>query len=555
MSLVLYPYQFKLKLEHYAAWSHGANHNLVVLPTGGGKSKLVASIVQDQVRVGKPGTIKAHRNELVSQMSIHIASVGIPHRIVGNDQMIRAVVSKHRDAFGGRSYVQQDAITTVGSVDTINARSDSMTEWNLQQDYWITDEAHHLLRENKWGRTASYMPNARGLGVTATPSRADGKGLGAEADGVFNSMCIGPSMRELINMGYLTDYEIATPKASFLMDESDITASGDYSPERMRTKARESRIVGDVVETYSRLALGKQAICFATDVETSEKIAKRFNEAGISAAAVSAKTHATIRDAIVERFRTGKLTVLVNVDLFGEGFDVPACEVVIMARPTASLAVYLQQFGRALRILPGKLFGLVIDHVENWRVHSLPDIPRQWTLDRRTKRKKRDTDPDDMPLRRCVNDECGKVYLRFLPSCPFCGSAPVPAGRARPEEVEGDLALMDRAMLDRMRAAIELESPASVAQRVSFQSGIQNPNDILGKQSAKIAAQSRLRDTIEQWAGIQRHLGRDDRESYKRFFHSTGMDVLTALADRPASEYEAMTERVNEWIGRYANRV
>jgi len=538
-----------MKADIYQAWNEGARNDAAILPTGGGKSVLVTDIVLDHVRLGQSTVVQAHRNELVSQMSVHVARRGIPHRIVGPDPMIRAIIAEHRREFDGRSFVQQDAITSVCGVDTLLSRKDSLTEWAQQQDLWITDEAHHLLQANKWGKAVAMFPNARGLGVTATPQRADGMGLGAESDGVFHHMTLGPSMRELINMGFLTDYEIAVPVASFTMDETDITASGDYSGEKMRTKARNSQIVGDVVANYCKFALGKRTICFATDVETAEKIAKNFNSFGIKAAAVSAKTHETVRTEMVRRFRDGSITVLVNVDLFGEGFDVPACECVIMARPTASLAVYLQQFGRALRVLVGKAFGLVIDHVENWKLHSYPDIPRKWSLDRREKRAKKDKDPDDMPLRRCTVDECGKLYLRFLPSCPHCGFAPVPAGRNGPEEVEGDLMLLDRDKLAEMRAAIELESPASVVSRVNFATGGRASNDLLDKQVLKHEAQQGLKNAFAQWAGMQRYQGRSDAESHRRIYYALGTDMLTTLhRDRSAADYEATRAIVQGWI-------
>jgi superfamily II DNA or RNA helicase len=155
---------------------------------------------------------------------------------------------------------------------------------------------------------------------------------------------------------------------------------------------RKSHIVGDVVKEYVSRAYGKQFICFATDFETAGEIADKYNAVGINVAAVSAKTPTFTRNEYIRRFRDGQLMGLVNVDLFGEGFDVPAVEVVVMARPTASLAVYLQQFGRALRPLAGKAYGLVIDHVSNWKRHGFPDKRHYWTLDRRDKRAKRERD-------------------------------------------------------------------------------------------------------------------------------------------------------------------
>lgn len=543
MTITLHPYQQQLKADIYNAWNQGAQNTLAVLPTGGGKSICVTDIVLDMVRLGRNGVIKAHRNELVSQMSMHVARRGIPHRIIGPDTMIQSIIADHRAEFGGQSFVNQDAITTVAGVDTIKSRKDSLTDWAERQDYWITDEAHHLVRVNKWGVVAGMFPTAQGLGVTATPQRADGMGLGDHADGVFNVMVEGPQMRDLIDMGFLTNYEIAIPESSFIMDDEDIAPSGEFSQKKMRTKAQQSRIVGDVVENWFKFAFGKRSICFATDVETAQKIANQFTESGISAAALSAETHATVRAEAIRRFRDGRIMVLVNVDLFGEGFDVPACECVIMARPTNSLAVYLQQFGRALRTLQGKVSGLIIDHVENWKRHSFPDIPRQWTLDRREKRSKKEKDPEEIPLTRCKN--CAKPYLRFLSKCSHCGNEPIPAGRAGLEEVEGDLVLLDQETIAQMLRNIELESAATVADRSPDVARSRNAS----MQIEKIAAQQRLREAIEQWAGIQRHKGRSDRESYKRFHYALGMDVLTALgAQHSRRDYELLAEKVEGWI-------
>jgi len=232
--------------------------------------------------------------------------------------------------------------------------------------------------------------------------------------------------------------------------------------------------------------------------------------------------------------------------LFGEGFDVPACEVVIMARPTASLAVYLQQFGRALRPMLGKLYGLIIDHVSNWKRHGYPDKPHYWTMDRRDKRAKREKDPEDIPLTVCRG--CSRPYERCLPSCPRCGwSPPLPEGGGRSiEEIDGDLVLLDRAKLAEMRKAIMLPSPADVGQRVATAAGSNAGKFHIDRQIERIQAQQRLDAAIAQWAGIQRHKGRSDGESYRRFFLTTGVDVLTALS-LPRSDMEALASKVEGW--------
>jgi superfamily II DNA or RNA helicase len=282
-------------------------------------------------------------------------------------------------------------------------------------------------------------------------------------------------------------------------------------------------------------------------VETSNEIAQKFKDAGIPAASISSKTPTTVRDDYVRRFRRGDFWVLVNVDLFGEGFDVPAVEVVIMARPTASLGVYLQQCGRALRILSGKMYGLIIDHVSNYKRHGLPDKQRLWTLDRREKRGKRERDPEEIELTACRN--CSRPYERIHACCPYCGHVPeiAPGGRSSIEQIDGDLILLDRAKLAEMRAASELESPASVAMRVGQVAGRFAGLGKANQQMERIQAQQRLDNAIAYWAGLQRSLNRPDQESYRRFYLTLGVDVLTARS-LPRVEMDKLSDTIEGWM-------
>lgn len=546
MEIILRPDQALGKQQIYHDWSAGSRNVLYVLPTGGGKSIVTSDIVLDGARDRMRQVVMAHRNELVSQMSMHIANRGIPHRIVGAASTVSQITRAHRRVYG-RSFVNPSAPTAVVGVDTVIARADELKPWLHQIERWVCDEAHHLLRTNKWGKAVEMMPHAHGLGVTATPCRADGRGLGREYDGVFDSMVEGPTMRQLIEWGNLSDYEIVCPESDLRVTDEDVGASGDVSARKLKAAAEKSHIVGDVVENYQRWAAGRKAIVFATDIETSNHIAQRFNEAGIRAASLSSKTPVAVREKYIGEFKDGRLQVLVNVDLFDEGFDVPSCDVVIMARPTWSLGKYMQMVGRALRYVPGKV-ALIIDHVSNVKRHGLPSKHRVWTLARRDKRGKSEPDPDDIPVTICK--ECTRPYERFHRACPYCGAfPPLPEPSERSiEMVDGDLMLLDRATLERMRAATELESPADMAGRVAAAAG-----DIAGKGAAKrqmekIEAQAALSDAIAQWAGIGRAAGMSDVEMYRRFYLTTGMDVLSALSvERSRQDYETMSETVRSW--------
>lgn len=544
------PYQYDMNARTYDAWGRGVRNIVQVLATGGGKSVNVGEIAYNDAQIPGQNVIIAHRQELVAQMSLHIARVEVPHRIIAPKDVVSFVSAEHRREFG-RSYVDPTASTAVAGVDTLVSRKATLSEWARQVKRWTIDEAHHVLTANKWGSAVSMFPNAYGLGVTATPQRADGNGIG-NADqggkGVFGEMVVGPSMRELIDMGSLTEYEIAQPESDMNVAALKITDSGEFSQKQLREVAQQSHIVGDVVEQYIIWAFGKPGITFAPDVETANEIAARFQAFGIPSAAISAKTNDAVRSDLIRRFRAGQLWQLINVDLFGEGFDLPALAVVSMARPTASLAVYLQQFGRVLRPMPGKRVGLVIDHVSNSHRFGLPDKPRLWTLANRERRSKKEFDPDEIPLRTCVN--CGLQYEAIHKACTYCGHVPVPmAGGRSIEQVDGDLTLLDASTLAMMRKATVLETPQAIWGRVAVATG----SDGIGRHQAekhneRIEAQRVLSDTIALWAGHGRAKGQTDSELYRRFYFGTrGVDVASALAMDRAAMVD-LTEQIRGWL-------
>ena len=546
--IVLHDYQQKLKDGIYHEWASVRNV-LAVLPTGGGKSIVVSDIVLDGYRANLSQAVIAHRNELVTQMSKHLANRGIEHRIIGSKTTISEATNEHRKEFG-RSFVNPSAHTAVIGVDTLISRKEANANWAKQIDRWIIDEAHHVLRENKWGKAVEMFPNAQGLGVTATPCRADGQGLGREYDGEFDAIVLGPSMRWLIENGYLSDYEIVCPQSDMHYEDSKKSKDGDWSSKTLKKVAKESRIVGDVVQNYIKYASGRKTIIFATDVETAGNIASRFKEAGIPAVALSGKTDISYRRQSIQQFRNGDVNILVNVDLFDEGFDVPDCEVCIMARPTASLGKYRQMAGRALRFVEGKT-ALIIDHVSNVIRHKFPDYETAWSLGPKEKQSRAQKDPDDIPLIACLNENCLQPFPKFMVACPYCGTKkPLPEPKERSVEmVDGDLVLLDRATLASMRAKMVLEDPASVGDRVAYATG----NAVAGKaavnkQMAKIKAHADLKHAIQQWAGIKRHQGHSDREIDRMFYITTGIDVLSALSgDQTRKDLENRRMMVESW--------
>jgi DNA repair protein RadD len=540
----LRPFQRDLEARIYNAWLSGARNVMPVLPTGGGKTVLFGSII---AKHNGPSTAIAHRQELTAQISLALARNGVRHRVIGGKTLHREIVQIHMAELG-RDYTNQYAPAAVAGVDTLLNLPPS--DPIFQSTLVTMDEGHHVLAENKWGKALTMFPNARGLFPTATPKRADRKGLGRHADGLADALVLGPTMRELINMGYLTDYRIFAPPCDVDISHVPISDStGDYNQVQLRNIIHESKsIVGDVVSHYLKIAPGKLGVTFAVDVEEATKISRAFNTSGVKAEVVSAKTPASARAAILRRFKNREILQLVNVDLFGEGFDLPAIEVVSMARPTMSYSLFCQQFGRALRLMiPSALAGawdtftdeqrrahiyasskptaIIIDHVSNVVTHGLPDAYREWSLDRGERRSKgRPTDV--VPCRTCLNVTCLAVYERVYKACPFCGNVPTPADRSAPDVVDGDLQELDPSVLAALRGEIErIEGSPYIPQHLR-----NSPASaaIVNNHRARQDAQKELKDNIALWAGYQKYLGRDDSETYRRFFFMFGTDIMTA---------------------------
>lgn len=515
----LRPYQEEVEAAIYAEWNGGARNVCAVLPTGAGKTVLFTKIMKDHVSA----MAIAHRQELVSQMSVTLGRHGVRHSIVAPLPTIKDIVSKHMRELGKVWYDSRGACVVAG-VDTLIRREGDYSKIKL----WVGDECHHFQRGNKWGKAADLFPNARGLGVTATPERADGKGLGSHNTGVFDAMVVGPSMRELINSGSLTDYRIFAPPNNLDLSDVKITASGDYSRDGACKAVRKSKVIGNVVEHYKGFASGKLGVTFATDVETATEISAQFNAAGVPSEVVSAKTKDSVRSAILEKFKRREILQLVNVDLFGEGFDLPAIEVVSMARPTQSYGLFVQQFGRALRPLDGKERAIIIDHVGNVQRHGLPDAPRTWSLDAREKRGSSQT-VGSIPVKVCPS--CTGVFEALFKDCPYCGYYAEPAGRDSIEFVDGDLTELDAATLAAMRGEVEHFDRDKEEYRAELLAKHTDPmwaGAHVKRHVAKQTTQKQLREALAWWIGFERAGGLKDREISKKFYFKFGTDILSA---------------------------
>ena len=541
-------YQSQMHEDIYTSWDKKNKNVAAVLPTGGGKTVIMAGVI-NQWTHGKVISI-AHRKELVGQIAMALASNGVQHSIIAPKAVVNYVVNRQRQKLKTHFH-DTDANTVVASVDTLisPSRIESLASWREQVGLWVIDECHHVVQSNKWGKATGLFPNAHGLGFTATLCRADGKGLGRHTDGVFDSIVEGPSMRELIDRKFLSDYKIFAPLTYMPLSRDDIGGSGDYSSAKLKAASKKSKIVGDVVKSYQDICPGKQAVVFATDLETAADMKASYVGSGIKAEMICGTSPDAVRSEILDRFEKRQLQVIINVDLLGEGFDCPGIDAVIMARPTESYGLYCQQFGRALRILEGKLHALIIDHVGNVVRHGLPDAPRIWSLEARERNPKRVNPDDEIPLRYCP--DCTQPYSRVLLSCPFCGHEPKPDSRGRPEFVDGDVFEISPEVLAELRGEIaKIDISADEVARRMKAAGA-SPAAVGGafkNVKARSEMQAALRESMGWWGAMENMKGHSDREAQRRFFYRFGIDVLTAQTlGRP--EALALANKINEELG------
>lgn len=516
MSTALRDYQAELLNRAWPLLLQRGRNVLAVMPTGAGKTVTMAALARAWP---EPSLAVAHRRELVAQISVALGAAGLEHAVVAPAPVIKFVVARHLDRLG-TSLVYSGARTRVCAVDTLLARG--LGADARQFTLWQMDEAHHGVPDNKWGRGIAQLAHASGVGWTATPKRADRKPLGRVAGGLFDDSVQGPTTAQLEALGHLCGCDYYGPPPSVLRERIKLSdATGDFSMPQLRQETRRSTIVGDVVQHYLRIAPGQPGITFAVDVELGKEHAEAFRRAGVPARFVDGNSPDDERAGAVEALARGDVKQLVNVDLFGEGFDLPAVTVASLARATESLPLHFQQIGRVKRPAPGKTRGIVIDHVGNLK-HGVPEGVEEWAMDGAPRRRE---SARGVPVRTCL--ACFRAFEGWSLACPFCGARPDVAPARRPEEVEGDLEAYGPELMaelrERARQAVALPHGRNGHAVTPARAAVER------NMMERCAAQDELREAMAWWAGIRRDVyGDEDSASYRRFYGTFGVDAMSA---------------------------
>lgn len=406
----LRPYQEKIISETRAFFNQGIKEVLITSPTGSGKTLLTAQMLKTSADRGYKSLFIVHRRELIKQSSEAFDSIGLPHGIIANGWP-----------------ESQRMVIQIASIQTLSRRLDKIGK----TDFIVFDECHHTPAKN-WRKVYEKFNSSYVIGLSATPCRLDGKGLGI----FFKKMVTGPSVRWLIDNGFLSDYKIYAP--STVITKGLHTRMGDYIKEELQAQLDKPSITGCAIQHYKRLAMGKRAVVFAVSIEHSKHIVEQFRKEGINAEHIDGETPIEERDCKLKSFRNGDIQVISNVELFGEGFDLPALECAILLRPTASNGLYLQQVGRSLRPHTNKSAAIILDHAGNCSRFGLPCEERQWSLENGLEKTKKE---NLVKVRVCK--KCFAALQANSKSCSYCGYFFETEGRQVVEK-DGELVEINR---------------------------------------------------------------------------------------------------------------
>jgi len=405
----LRPYQQEAVDQIRVQIRTGIRRMVVVAPTGSGKTTIAAHLIARAVEHGSRVLFMAHRRELISQAYNRLIQLGVPEDQLGV-------------MMGADPRRRPGAPVQVASVDTLRHRAKPLA------DVVFVDECHRALAKT-YRDIAEHYPDAVHLGLTATPFRANGAGLGD----AYDDLVLVASPRQLIDQGFLVEPRVFTVPKDALPDLSGVrTRRGDYEQRGLAAAVDSTVLVGNMVEHWKKHARDVRTVAFAVSVAHSRHIVEQFQQAGVAAEHLDGAMTIPDRDAVIGRLDAGRTTVVSCAMVLAEGWDQPSVKCAILARPTKSTGLYLQQAGRILRPYNGQQ-AIILDHGGCVLEHGLPQQDRTFSLE--SSRKARGG-PSSAPVRTCP--ECCAVLPLCARVCPECGES-LGQRREVPDEREGTL--------------------------------------------------------------------------------------------------------------------
>ena len=365
--ITLRDYQQKAKEEIFSRWSI-VDNILYQMPTGTGKTRLFTSIIRDISLWGLRHSIFvriliiAHRSELIEQSSNSLSRYRIDHGVLAG------TLKEMRDL---RKPIQ------VASIQTITHPANRRLIEDLKFDFIIIDEAHHAIARS-YKLLWRFCPDAKKLGVTASPWRMNNCGF----SGLFDAYIPSMNIKEFIKQGWLASYlyysiPIDSKVIRTINAIREYDVEGDFRQKALIDVIDTSKIRAQLFDSYAKIAFGKKGIIYSISRSHSEHICEQFRCHNVKIENIDSNTPTELRNAVIQAFRNGDIDIIVNVDIFSEGFDCPDIEFIQLARPTKSLVKYIQQVGRGLR-KNGSKQCLILDNVGMYSRFGLPDEERDW---------------------------------------------------------------------------------------------------------------------------------------------------------------------------------
>lgn len=380
-------------------------------PTGCGKTAITVFMMKTAAEKGKRSMFIVHQNELLKQTSRALWEQKLEHGLIASGKRMSNLPAQ------------------VASVQTLVRRLDKVNP----PDLIIIDECHRSAAET-YRKVLEAFPLAVVIGLTATPQRTDGKGL----SDIYNTIVQGPSVRQLIKAGFLCRYEIFAPPSA--VDMSNVKRSmGDYDKVELERALDKPTITGDAVATYKQHCTGRRCVVMCVSIKHAQHVTDSYNAAGVKAEMIEGTMTDAQRDGVLARVKSGETLVVCNVQLLIEGVDIPAIEVVQWLRPTESLIIWLQGNGRGFRPKPDGGSLTILDQVNNWKKHGLPDDDREWGLEGKKRKKKKDADDDEPELTIQQCKKCFHIFRAGVDTCPSCGAPVEVKTKAQIEVIEGEL--------------------------------------------------------------------------------------------------------------------
>ena len=376
----------------------GNKNILLQAATGSGKTVMASAFVNHSIKQNKNVLFLAHRRELIKQCSEKLDTEKVRHGII----------------MAGEPY-HFWCTTQVASIDTLRSRSITNKKEELPKaDLIIIDEAHRCL-SNTYLKIINLYKDSQVLGLTATPIRSDGRGLGH----IFQDMVQAPSIGQLIREGHLVECSYYAPTIPDLKGIQ--TSMGDYNTVQLAEKMDKPKLIGDIVSSWVKIGNNKKTIVFASSVAHSKNIAESFKDIGIKAAHIDGTTDNKERERVLNEFNHGNMKIICNCMVLTEGFDCPPAEVCVLARPTKSLGMYIQMVGRVLRPYKDKEHATIIDHSGAVYTHGFVENDIEWDLDPKKpltiKERKKIRDKEEAQI---ICEGCFSVFSGSN-ICPKCG--------------------------------------------------------------------------------------------------------------------------------------